>query len=117
MLYKKIYRFLAKFKKIKYTLLISYILSFIILAVFSSIKFKLSLIEKDKEYYRILHTTRQIHLEVIENELMKILNVLEIVHDKPNNVDFFKRNLVSMVEVWLWKVLVRARSVDGRTTH
>jgi len=94
MLYKKIYRFLAKFKKIKYTLLISYILSFIILAVFSSIKFKLSLIEKDKEYYRILHTTRQIHLEVIENELMKILNVLEIVHDKPNNVDFFKRNLL-----------------------
>ena len=49
MLYKKIYWFLAKFKKVKYTLLISYILSFIILAVFSSIKFKLSLIEKDKE--------------------------------------------------------------------
>ena len=90
MLYKKIYWFLAKFKKVKYTLLISYILSFIILAVFSSIKFKLSLIEKDKEYYRILYTTRQIHLEVIENELIKILNVLDIVHDKPNNVDFFK---------------------------
>ena len=41
-----------------------------------------------------MHTTRQIHIEVIENELMKILNVLDIVHDKPNNVDFFKKNLL-----------------------
>ena len=94
MLFKKIYRFLAKFKTVKYTLLISYLLSFTILAVFLSIKLKLSLIEKDKEYYRILHITRQIHLEVIENELMKILNILEIVHNKPNNVDFLKRNLL-----------------------
>ena len=88
MLFKKNYRFLAKFKTVKYTLLISCLLSFTILAVFLSIKLKLSLIEKDKEYYRILHITRQIHLEVIENELMKILNILEIVHNKPNNVDF-----------------------------
>jgi len=94
MLYKKIYRFLAKFKTVKYTLLISYLLSFTILAVFLGIKLKLSLIEKDEEYYRILYTTRQIHLEAIENELMKILNVLEIIHDKPNNIDFLKRNLL-----------------------
>lgn len=94
MLYKKIYRFLAKFRTVKYSLLISHLVTFIILAVFLGIKLKLSLIEKDEEYYRILHTTRQIHLEVIENELIKILSVLEMVHEKPNNVDFLKRNLL-----------------------
>jgi len=94
MFYRRICQFLVKFKGIKYTLLISYFSSFIILAIFFGVKLKLCLIEKDKEYYRILYTTKQIHLEAIQNELMKILNILEIVHNKPHNVDFLSRNLL-----------------------
>jgi|TARA_B110000503_G_scaffold125183_1_gene192485 hypothetical protein len=94
MFYNKICQLLIKFKKIKHILLISYFLSFIIIVIFLGIKLKLCFIEKDKEYYQILYTTKQIHLEVIQKELIKILNILDIVHNKPNNVDFLSKNLL-----------------------
>lgn len=88
------FAFLAKLKSTKYILLLSYFASFVILIISFGIKFKLSSIEQDKEYYRMLDQAKQIHFQIIQNELIKTLTLLDIVHKNSRNLSFLRKNLL-----------------------
>ena len=64
------FAFLAKLKSTKYILLLSYFASFVILIISFGIKFKLSSIEQDKEYYRMLDQAKQIHFQIIPHQAL-----------------------------------------------
>ena len=94
MFFNKIRRLLVKIKSTKCVLSISYFISFIVLAGYFVIKLTLCQVEKDKEYYQILHKTQRMYLEGIQNEIAKIFDILEIAHNTPHNVEFLRRNLL-----------------------